>query len=209
LLCPEPPTASPAGGRGVLGGEQAAARRRVFVFVFRRRRQQARQRRRRRRQQARRQPQQQLQKGDDAGDLVDDDDVVSAQRARAAPRRPPPRAPRQRDRGQAAARQRAHGDEPAAQQGAREPRAGHADVEGARAALVEAAVRVKVRGEDVDGVAAGRELGGGVDDQALGAAEAKVRVQKGDAEELGVGGAASRGRGGHAFGLGSFGGSRA
>lgn len=58
--------------------------------------------------------------------------------------------------------------------------AADADVEGAVAGFVEAVTRVAVAREDDDSVAALLQANGGVHDQALGAADAQIRVQKDD-----------------------------
>lgn len=65
--------------------------------------------------------------------------------------------------------------------GGEEGVAADADVEGAVAGFVEAVRRVPVGGEDGDRVAEGLEREGGVEDEALGAADAEVRVEEDDA----------------------------
>lgn len=58
--------------------------------------------------------------------------------------------------------------------------AAHAHVEGAVTGFVEAVRRVPVRGVDCDAVAEGLEGEGGVEDEALGAADAEVGVEEDD-----------------------------
>ncbi|KAL9032097.1 MAG: hypothetical protein Q9214_008111, partial [Letrouitia sp. 1 TL-2023] len=71
--------------------------------------------------------------------------------------------------------------EAAEERGGEEGVAADADIDGAVAGLVEAVRRVPVGGEDDDGVAEGLEREGGVEDEALGAADAEVRVEEDDA----------------------------
>lgn len=71
--------------------------------------------------------------------------------------------------------------EAAEERGREDSVATDADVEGAVAGFIEAVRRVPVGGEDGDGVAEGLEGEGGVEDEALGAADAEVRVEEDDA----------------------------